>query len=499
LCIGVAAVYWPLQDHPWLWDDEVQIADNPAVTSGAPLAAYFLDPNTTTLRPDYNHGIYRPLRTLAYRALAVTAGVRPAPFEAANLVLYLMLTALVGWTIWAVTRDRFAAMTATALWAILPVHVQPVAYASALGDLLSAVLVMLMLLTGVRAARGRLVPWGALSLLLAAAAMFAKEMAITAPLLLALALWLDGRLRASLPLVGAHGVVAAGFVVLRSLVLGQVAQKPLTAATVALGLKKAPVLLMEYARLSLMPLGHRGFYLVSMSWGRLALALALILAMALLARRLRSRAFTVGVAGFALALLPVLQLMPIIADLADRFALVPSIGLALAAAALLTRLDGRRRALAALVAAALGLMLLGGNLIEQRMWRSDGALWRYSVAEEPGVGMAHANLANALLKEGRPGEALLEIDQARALGFEQPFMQVRRARALDEVGRTGEAIGVLRALLQETPGQGQLHAVLGDLLFRSGRLDEAAAQLELAERYAPNQPVTRNLRHKLGR
>ena len=354
----------------------------------------------------------------------------------------------------------------------MPVHVEPVVYASALGDLLSAVLVLPALFAGVRAAR-RIVrsSWSALSLLLAAAAMFAKEMAVTAPLLLALALWLDGRLRAraSLALLGAHAAVAAGFVVMRSLVLGQVAQKPLTAATAALGLQKAPVLLVEYARLSLMPLGHRGFYLVELSWGRLALSLALLAAVVLVARRLSLPAFTVGVAGFALALLPVLQLVPIIADLADRFALVPSIGLALAAAALLSRLDGRRRPLAAVVAVAVGLMLLGGNLIEQRMWRSEGALWRYTVDQDPGVGASHANLANVLLKEGRPAEALVEIDRARALGYDQPFVEVRRARALDEVGRTVEAIVVLRARLQETPGQGQLHAVLGDPMLRDGR------------------------------
>ncbi|MCU1283152.1 MAG: hypothetical protein JWM53_6698, partial [bacterium] len=337
-----------------MWDDETQIADNPAVSSGVPLAAYFLDANTTTTRSDYNHGIYRPLRTLSYRALALAFGVRPAPFEAANLFFYAVLTTLVLLMLLAATADLFAAGTATALFVVLPVHVQPVAYASALGDLESAVLELGALFCGVAAARARgrrQLGLGAASLLLAAAAMFAKEMAVTEPLLLVLALWLSGHLRRDASrfvavIVAAHLALAAGYVVLRSLVLGHVAQLPLTPAVLAEGLRKAPVLLVEYAKLTLMPLGHRAFYLVRVGWSAFALALGVIAVCALAAVRLRRPAFTVGLVGFALALLPVLQLLPITTDLADRFALLPSVGLALAAAALLAGMPAPRRALA---------------------------------------------------------------------------------------------------------------------------------------------------------
>jgi tetratricopeptide (TPR) repeat protein len=499
------ALYLPVQGHPWLWDDESQIADNRAVTVGAGLGAYFFDANTTTTRPDYNHGIYRPLRTIAYRALAVTFGVRPGVFEAANLMLYVVLTALVLLALLAMTGSLFAAAAATLLWALLPMHVQAVAYPSALGDLLSAVLEALALGAGLVCARrlaaagSRAVAWGVLSTVLAAASMFAKEMAVTEPLLLALLLWLDDqrRSRALAALMGAHLMVAAGYVVTRSLVLGQVAQRPLSVAELALGLKKAPVLLVEYARLTVAPLGHRAFYSVSFGGGELALALAIIAGSAALAWRARLRPLTAGLAFFALALLPVLQLLPIIADLADRFALWPSLGLALAAAALLARLPLQKRVLGGAVVGVSALVLAGGTLLEQRMYQSDGALWRYTVDRDPEVGTSHGNLANVLLKEGRPGEALLEIDRARALGFDGPFMWVRRARALDEVGRTAEAVVVLRAALAETPREGQLHAILGDLYLRNGQPDEARHELEIAEQLAPGQAVTKNLKQKL--
>jgi tetratricopeptide (TPR) repeat protein len=272
-----------------------------------------------------------------------------------------------------------------------------------------------------------------------------------------------------------------------------VAQRSITTEKLLLGLKKAPILLVEYARLSVMPLGHRAFYSVAEGWGDLAIALAVIALAAFAGWRFRRRAFTAGLVGFTLALLPVLQLLPITTDLADRFALFPSLGLALAVAAGVAALSPARRRLASLAAGAAALVLLGGTLLEERMWMSDGALWRYTVDRDPGVGTSHGNLANVLLKEGRPAEALAEIDRARELGFDGPFMWVRRARALDELGRREEAAAALRAALKETPSSGQLHAVLGDIYRRSGHLAEALAELELAEKYAPNAAVTINL------
>jgi hypothetical protein len=497
-CAGAVALlavvsYLPVQNHPWLWDDDSHIADNPAVTAGAPLGAYFLDPNTTTTRPDYNHEIYRPLRNLAYRAIAVVFGVRPAAFEAVSLVLYALLSAMVLLALWFFVGDLFAAGAAAALWVLLPVHVQAVAYPSAMGDLLAAVLMVMALGAGLR--RGP--AWAALSTVLAAAAMFSKEIAVTLPLLLALLLWLERRPRRSFLLVLPHLAVAGGYVILRSLTLGRVAQRGITPEKLALGLMKAPILLVDYARLSLAPLGHSTFYAVEVGGWRLAAALAVLAAVALVALRLRRRAFTAGVAGFALALLPVLQLLPITTDLADRFALVGSIGLALALAALLQALPPGRRLLAGILAGVAALFYASGTLLEQRMWLSDAALWRYSVDRQPDLGVSHANLANVLIKEGRPAEALAELDRARALGFDYPFTWLRRARALDEMGRTDEAIAPLRAALRETPEQGQLHALLGDLYRRTGHLQEARAELAEAERLAPSAPLTVRLRQAL--
>jgi hypothetical protein len=99
--LATGMLYAPELEHPFLWDDNVQIAENPAVTDGVPWTRYFLDRDTTSTRKDYNTRIYRPLRNLALRALWRFGDRSPAHhayvFHLASLVLYLLGGVLDAW------------------------------------------------------------------------------------------------------------------------------------------------------------------------------------------------------------------------------------------------------------------------------------------------------------------------------------------------------------------------------------------------------------------
>jgi hypothetical protein len=180
------AVHAPSLGGSFLLDDGVQIYKNRAVTAGAPLGAWFLDRGTTSSRADYNTRIYRPLRNLAFRAVVLVGGVRPLAFKLVNLLLYALSALLVLALLRRLVADERAAAWATAVWVVLPVHVEPVVYASALGDQLSLALELGALVTAIDfvrdGGRGRALA----STALAAAAMLAKEMAVTEPALVVL-------------------------------------------------------------------------------------------------------------------------------------------------------------------------------------------------------------------------------------------------------------------------------------------------------------------------
>jgi tetratricopeptide (TPR) repeat protein/uncharacterized membrane protein len=491
------AVHAPTLGHRFLLDDGVQIFKNPAVTAGAPFGAYFLDRDTTSSRADYNTRIYRPLRNLAFRGVVLVGGVRPLAFGLANLALYVIAALLVLMLLSRVVGDARAAAWATALWVVLPVHVEPVAYASALGDLLSlalelgALLVALPYLAG--GARWRV----AASTALALAAMLAKEMAVTEPaLLLLVAVALGGgewRRRPLALLLAAHALAAVGYVALRTHVVGAVGQEPLTAGALAAGLRDAPWLLVHYAWISIAPLGHAASYRVPPPGLPALLSTLLALAATALASWRWRRSLFVGLAWFAVALAPVLHLVPLWADMADRFALFPTVGLALALAAAIA--PPHRRLVPLL--AALTVLYAAASVVEARPWRSDSLLWRYAVDRQPDAPLARGNLATVLLGEGRVVEAAAQLDALHALGFTRADVELKRAYVLSRLGRRDEAAQAIAASLRLDPANGAAHALAGQLALTAGDANGAARELTVARAAAPAHPSTGLLGYQL--
>ncbi len=473
LVVGIFALYAGTLSFEFVIDDQAQIAANPAVVEGRPLGAYFFDRTTTSTVADYNSRIYRPLRNLALRGIVKIAGIRSFAFGLANLVCYALSTLLVWWLAERWTRARRAAGWATAIWAALPVHVEAVVYRSALGDQLSGLLELAALAAALLAVERHSRLLGAASLLALALALLAKEMAITEPLLLVLLFWGVQR-RPSRLLVASHAAVVAGYVVLRTFVVHRLGQDDITGAALLRGLGQAPTLLAHYLRLCFTPWGHSPSYHVHYSLLSACVGLFL-LALAIAAGRVERRA-TLGFLWFTAALLPVLHLVPLWADLADRFALIPSVGLALALAAGIARLAPRGQVAAGVLVAALA----AGTLLEERPWRSELSLWRHAAAVEPQDGLAHANWGLELNRLGRPAEALVELERALDLGnltFDTLFA---RAEALVALHRDRAAELTVRACLTQWPQSAAAHALYGQLLGRRGLREPAQSELDRA-------------------
>jgi len=482
-------VHAPSLRYPFLLDDGVQIFKNPAVTAGAPLGAYFFDRETTSSKPDYNRVSWRPLRTLAFRALVLAGGVRRLPIALANLALYAMAALLVLALLRRIVPDEAAAAWATALWVVLPVHVEPVAYASALGDQLSLVLE----LGAIVVAFGARWPRAVASTLLAAAAMLAKESAVTEPVLLALvALACDAATARRLGRRAAvHALVAVGYVALRTHVVGSLGGQE--AATLASGLREAPWLLVHYLWISVAPLGHAAVYRVSRP-GVVELLLAIIGYAGALALAWRwRRAVAVGLAWFAVALAPVLHLVAWRPDPSDRFALVSTVGLAIAVAAAAAPLSRRR----ALVFAALVVVYAAASVIEARPWQSDALLWRYAVDRQPNAPLARANLAAVFLDEGRVDEAAAQLEALHALGYTRSDLELKRAYVLARLGRGDEAARAVALALRLDADNGAAHALAGQLALAAGDAATAAREHAAARRLAPAHASTGLLGYEL--
>jgi arylsulfatase A-like enzyme/Flp pilus assembly protein TadD len=94
--------------------------------------------------------------------------------------------------------------------------------------------------------------------------------------------------------------------------------------------------------------------------------------------------------------------------------------------------------------------------------------------------------ANLLLDEGRPQEALAQLQKIVAAVPDYSLARMFLGEALAKSGRLDEARQVFEELAQSEPAHGEAHARLGWILGRQGRLEEALAELHRALDLAPD-------------
>lgn len=186
LCLVAAFLYLPFLGHPFQYDDQHTIVENPALRQ--PDAWVRALAGTMRSSGEVLSGHYRPLTYLTYWITLRIAGPSPTAFHAVNLALHLLTTGLFLLLVRDLVRDRRVAILAAALFALHPAVSEAVLYASARATLLSSFCVLAALVCYLRARQhqaagdssaGWWTGWAVASL----AALLAKETSVVLPLL----------------------------------------------------------------------------------------------------------------------------------------------------------------------------------------------------------------------------------------------------------------------------------------------------------------------------
>jgi tetratricopeptide (TPR) repeat protein len=184
--------------------------------------------------------------------------------------------------------------------------------------------------------------------------------------------------------------------------------------------------------------------------------------------------------------------------MADRYSYVPLIGLLIMAGWGIPELLGnwrhRSRALSAVsVAAILACAVVARGQV--RYWENDNLLWTHALEVTSGNYVAHNNLGTALVKEGKPQEALAHY--AEALRIRPDYLDVyyNVGTIFMDQQRFGDAMAAYSEVLRRKPDHAYAHNNVGVLLKNLGRIDEAIAHYSEAVRLDPGHA---NAHYNLG-
>ena len=484
--LAASALYWPTLAAQFVWDDHVLIERNPDLERWGGLSRGFTDVAGALKGASY----YRPILMASYFIDRQFWGLDPTGFHLTNVVLHGLVTGLVCVLAYAYFDNLAAAAIGALLFALHPIQAQSVSLILGRNDLLLALPVVAMLLL---ARRRR--PVGAL-LLLYAAALWTKETGIVAPLLLFAADAMlggkkrDGGLRWGIPALGFVAVTAL-YLVVRFEALGSLASpshgglspwnERLPQSIAFVGYYVGHILLPR--NLSPAPYAPR----LANGWMLLASAGFCVLLAGAIAWALRKRSPAgYGLVFFLAGIVPVSGFVPIQVPVLEHRLYLPMVGVALAAAAAVSRFDEKWSLAVTLPVLAVLAFATSARL---PAFHDDLALWSTAIERVPDSAYVHHGYALALARIGRDPEAV-EVLRA-AIRLDPGFNRARYELAL-ALGRTGQreqAIATIQDLLHRDPKDVDGWNALAFLWKQSGDLPKCKDALEQGLRIDPRNAV----------
>jgi tetratricopeptide (TPR) repeat protein len=548
---AVAWTYFPAAGFAFLnWDDQSVILQNPSLTFPGVVRWAF----TTTYMEHY-----LPLSWLAWAAIKAAFGLDAGTFHTANIAAHAVCALLVYVAVGAVLIRAVpessvivrhaAAVAAALLFGLHPLRVEVVAWISAMPYALALAFMLASLIAYLRTAARAPTGIPVAAILLYAASLAARPVALGFPAgLVILDVWLlDRRARTSLAVVWPFAllaVVAAG--------IESIARAPGINATPWLfrvqSAASAPFVYLWHtiAPVSLTPLD----VLPADPVASIGLTVAALLALtgACLAAwigRHRWPALAAAWAGYLALLAPAAGLVPSgLQATADRYTYLPAVVVAIAVAVTGARWASARKGRSTYAVGVVLVLLLAETVTARRVlmpWSDSVSLWSRVVTLDPRHDVGLYNLGAALAAEGRSEEAAeryrqvlalrpdhadarANLDRLDAAHFEREGNELaargdlvtaseryRQAIALDPrrthsqaslgmalatLGRADEALPILRDAVRLGTKDPAVPNALGVLLLQSGQTREARSVLETA---IATHPDDVSLAHNLAR
>ena len=512
LIVLTVAIYAPTASFDFIgFDDDSYVTENPLVLGGLHLES------AGRAFTHFRSSNWHPLTWISHMADVSLFGLDSGAHHAVNTGLHALASCLL-FLVWRrftasssgglAPRATVMSFVVAALFAVHPAHVESVAWIAERKDLLCAVFWMLTLGAYLRYARSPSAARYALVALALAAALMAKPMAVSLPLvLLGLDFWPLRRWRAlpaSGPPVPVGAPAPAGRLLLEKLPLVALvavssaltlyaqnigsAIQPLSLFSFGARVANAVLSYDRYLLIAAWPMNLNIYYprLDPLTFTATGTALALVPLVSLTAFSLwqwRRRPFLlVGWAWFVVTLVPVIGLVQVGGQaIADRYTYLPFVGLSIA---LVWGVESfwpqhTRRSFTLVVMALLSIGLCSFLASRQVFtWISPEVLWRNALAANERNPMAHSQLSQILALRGEFEAARFHAALAIEYEPEMFYAHYQMGMLLLQLGHHDLAREYLEHALSLDGRSAPAVVLLAEIDRREGKLSEAISGFE---------------------
>lgn len=516
LAVVTFAIYAQVIGHQFITlDDPTYIQENPMVNRGVTRAGLVWAFTT------FYAANWHPLTWISHMVDCQLFGMNAGRHLLLNALIHTANTLLLFCFLLRTTRAQWPSALVAALFALHPLHVESVAWASERKDTLSTFFGLLSLIAYTRYAEApsiRRYAWVALMLALG---LLAKPMLVTWPfVMLLLDYWPLGRLADPMaqkrPLGAFHRKAATGIaslvweklplfaLVAASAIITFVGQshggavRTLAHDPIAVRLPNAVVSYSKYFLLTFWPNNLAVYYPFAgiAAWQIIGAVFLLIGITVFCISQRRIRPYlVVGWLWFLGTLVPVIGIVQVGGQImADRYFYIPSIGLFIALVFGLADIAKSWRIAPALSAGiAGGILLILATLTNAQIqrWRDSFTLFEHTLAVTPPNLRIEYNLGIALGAADRYDEAAAHF--AKALQIDLNFYDalVAMGVTLAHQGRVPEAIEYFQTAIRSQPDAPKARVQLAHALWAQNRDEAALEEMDRASHLAPQDTSIR--------
>lgn len=479
------AVYGNSLNNGFIWDDQILIKDNSYVKGWSSLPQIFTqDIGAGAGKKTWK--FYRPLQMITY-IIDYSLWKSDAKGYHLTSILWHVLAALSIYVLMnMIFKDNLLSFLTGALFIVHPVHTEVVTYISGRADSMALLFMLMCFIFYIKSSPSKRVGTCILMLFSYALALLSKESSLILPVLLLLYHYSFKKkvhIKNFFLIVG----ISLIYVLLRVTVFKAILPDVTNTATLGQRLPGVFAAITSYVRLLFLPLDlhmEYGHPLFRFSDPKCILGMSLLLALLTVAFRKRedSPLISFSLSWFFIALLPVLNLYPINAYMAEHWLYLPSIGFFLVAAKGLQSFYKVQALRILAVSFVIGLLAWHSYLtVKQNVyWREPLLFFQRLLKYAPDSARVYYNLGNEYHNNGEDEEAIAAWKKAIEIRPDYETAYNNLGNTYLALNKGGEAISAYKKAIEIKNDHANAYYNLGNAYFSINKIEEAIASWKKA-------------------
>lgn len=474
--IGLA-VYGNSLNGKFIWDDCYLIEDNSYIRDWSNIAKIFTKDIAAGSGIEFTS--YRPLQTLTYIIDYSLWRLDVRGYHFTNILLHILAALSIYWLINILYNDRFLSLFTSLLFVTHPIHVGAVAYISGRADPLAAVFILLCIIFYIKSLHAKNITLYILMLLCYIFALLARENSLILPALLLLyhyAFKVEVKTKRFLPILG----ITLVYILLRLTVLKTPLPHVLRPTTLLQRIPGVFVAITSYIRLLFLPFGlhmEYGNKLFDFSHPLVIPGIIIVVFLSTYAFRKRkvNKVAFFSILWFFIALLPVSNLYPIDAYMAEHWLYLPSIGFFLILAKALCYLYRTKkfRIFAGVFIICLLIFYSYLTIRQNNYWNKPMIFYERALRYAQDSWRMHNNLGNVYKESGHPEAAIAEYNKALEIKPDYAQAYYNLGNLYNDIKKYEEAIASYKKATEIKQNFGRAYNNLAVSYNAVGRYKEA--------------------------